>query len=462
MQKNIVKQIISLILSDLPLAEIEKKLDDYHDSDIAEALQGVSKEIRFKIYDLLGEEKTADIFSYYDRVEDFIEELDPEQAADIIEEMDSDDAMDILNELEEESKSEIIELMEEESQSRVRQIDAYEEDEIGSYISDNYIIINKNYTVPQAMSTLVSQAGEHDNIATLYVIDEESKYCGAITLRDLIVARKEDILWDLCMESYPFFYDSEKMSECILRIKNYAEESFPVLNATKTIVGVINAETIMDVVDEESKEDFAKFAGLSDSEDIDETTFSSIKKRIPWLIILLFLGFIVATVIGSFEGVIATLPAIVFFQSTILDMAGNVGTQSLAVTIRNISDGKMNKKDIRRTILKETRVSFINGLILGVIAFIFVIVFLAIRHQAIIIEDGYVFTDTVIVGGIISISLVFAMTLSGFVGTVFPLTLNKVGVDPAVASGPFITTINDVIAVLVYYGLTYILFISVL
>lgn len=457
MQKEFFEELKEIILSDLSAEELKDKLENYHSSDIADVLQNVAKEDRLRIYAQLSLDQTAEIFSFYDDVEKYIEELSPETAADILEAMNSEDAMDVLDELEDESKTEIIELMEADSKEKVKQLDAYDEDCIGRYMSDNFIVIDNRKTIKEAMATMVREAGEHDNIFTLYVVDEKNKFYGAINLRDLIVARKEDNLLDICMTSYPSFYDDELMKDCIGKLKDYAENSIPVLNRQNEILGVIPVDSIIDAAEEEMSDDYAKLGGLSESEDLDESILTSIKKRIPWLIILLFLGLVVSSVIGVFEGVIATLPVIVFFQSMILDMAGNVGTQSLAVTIRNLTDEEMKKK-VRKNVIKEIKIGFLNGLIISIIAFLFVLVFLAIRHQEIVSGDGFLWMDVLKVAGIIAFSLLLAMTLSSFVGTIFPILLNKMHIDPAVASGPFITTINDVVAVVVYYGLTYILF----
>lgn len=197
--------------------------------------------------------------------------------------------------------------------------------------------------------------------------------------------------------------------------------------------------------------------GLSESEDLDESTFLSVKKRIPWLIILMFLGLIISSVVGVFEGIISSLPAIVFFQSMILDMAGNVGTQSLAVTIRNISNG-IDEKDKKRSLFKEIRIGFINGVIIGIISFTFILLFLVIKKQEIVAGEGFLFLSSVKVSLIISFSLLLSMTISSLIGAIFPIILDKIHIDPAVASGPFITTINDIVAVVTYYGLVYLTF----
>lgn len=461
MPKEFFQELKDIILSkDLSNEEIIEKLENYHDSDVADALEGVSKEDRLKIYSIIGIERTAEIFAFYDDVEVYIEELSPELAADVLEKMDADEALEVLNELEDEDKTEIIGLMEDESKEAVQLIDAYDESMIGSYMTNNFISIKTGLTIKQAMNAMVNEAGEHDNIYRIYVVDEKNIYRGAIDLKDLITARKDDSLEDLIMESYPSFYDDELMSECIVKLRDYNESSIPILNHKNEILGVITNDILLDATEEEFEEDYSKLAGLSDAEELNESVFASIKKRIPWLVILLFLGLFVSTVVGAFEAVIAALPVMVFFQSMILDMSGNAGTQSLAVTIRNITSEELDDKGkTRKNIFKEILVGFLDGVLVGCVAFLFVLIYLAIRKPDIVSDGGYTFTNSLRVASIIGSSMIVAMTIAGLMGATIPLILKKLRIDPAVASGPFITTINDIIAVSIYYGLTYLLFI---
>ena len=354
--------------------------------------------------------------------------------------------------------------MEEDAQESIKKIDSYSEEMLGSYMTDNYISILNTPSIKTAMAEMIRKAGECDNIFTLYVINNDNQYIGAVTLKDLITSRKEDDFTRLIMTSYPFFYDDELMSKCIDRMKDYGESSLPVLNRKHEIVGVVTSDDIIEATEDEFEEDYAKFGGLTEEETVEEPVRLSIKKRIPWLIVLLFLGLLVSSVIGVFEAVIATIPVIVFFQSMILDMAGNVGTQSLAVTIRNLWDNpsEEEKKRQRKSVFKELKIGFINGILIGAISFVVVLAYLAITQQEIITGNGYLFTDTLLVGGIIGVSMLVALTLSSVVGTVFPILLSKMRIDPAVASGPFITTINDIVSVIVYYGLTFLLFMVIL
>ena len=461
MQKNFQNELLKIIHSNLSDEEKLYELENYHYSDIVDALELLEKEERFDIYKIFGAYKTAELFSFYDDPEEYIKELEPQFAAELLELMDSNDAVDVLNELDEEEKDMIIELMEEEAQELVKKIESYDEDLIGSYMSDNYISIPYNSTIKSAMSNMIASAGEHDNIYILYVVDEKNKLKGAIDLKDLITSRKDDVFEDLIMASYPSFYDDEIMSDCLEKIHDYSETSFPVISRDGELLGVLTLDSLIEATVDEFEDDYAKLGGLTEEEDIDESVFISIKKRIPWLIILLFLGLLVSSVVGAFEAVIAMVPVIVFFQSMILGMAGNVGTQSLAVTIRNISSDSFenDKKKQFKSIFKELRIGFSNGVLMGVISFVFVLLYLVLTKKEINIGVGYVFQDSLLVAGIISVSMLVAITLASIIGTIFPIILSKLKIDPAVASGPFITTMNDIVAVIVYYGLTYLLFI---
>ena len=464
MQKIYQGELLQVIQADLSKQEILERLENYHFSDIADALEQTATEKRLYIYSVLGLEKTAEIFSFYEYVEDYIKELSPEYAADLLECMHSDDAVAMLNKLDEDDKDKLIDLMEEDAQESIKKIDSYSEEMLGSYMTDNYISILNTPSIKTAMAEMIRKAGECDNIFTLYVINNDNQYIGAVTLKDLIISRKEDDFTRLIMTSYPFFYDDELMSKCIDRMKDYGESSLPVLNRKHEIVGVVTSDDIIEATEDEFEEDYAKFGGLTEEETVEEPVRLSIKKRIPWLIVLLFLGLLVSSVIGVFEAVIATIPVIVFFQSMILDMAGNVGTQSLAVTIRNLWDNpsEEEKKRQRKSVFKELKIGFINGILIGAVSFVVVLAYLAITQQEIITGNGYLFTDTLLVGGIIGVSMLVALTLSSVVGTVFPILLSKMRIDPAVASGPFITTINDIVSVIVYYGLTFLLFMVIL
>ena len=461
MQKEVLKEpkftedIVSIIRSGLGREQLIEKLSDYHEKDIAQSFAFLTREERKALYDTLGAEWISNIFSYIEEPQDYIEELGIDKLAEVINEMDSDDAVDLLEDIDQSVKAKLRPILDEDVKADIRLIHSYDEDEIGSLITTNFVCISKNLSIRQAMRELVRQAGENDNISTIYVVDASDTFCGAIDLKDLIVAREHDELDDLISYSYPYLLDHEKIADSIEKIKDYAEDSLPVLNSKRELIGILTAQDVIEAVDDEMGEDYAKLAGLTAEEDLKETTLESMKKRMPWLIVLLFLGMGVSTVVGAFEGVVAALPIVICFQSLILDMAGNVGTQSLAVTIRVLMDEDLAGKDKLHLVVKEMKVGFSNGLLLGVLALLCLGVYIKVFK-------GYTIYQAFMVSGCVGISLLVAMIISSLVGTMVPLFFHKIKVDPAVASGPLITTVNDLVAVVTYYGLAWVLLIQCL
>ena len=449
-----VEELIAIIRGNLSREELIDRLFDYHDNDIAEALELLTPEERKRLYSALGAERVAEIFAYLDDGDIYLKELSLKQQAKVISEMDSDDAVDILEEVDDDTKCKILGMLDKEASEDVRLLLSYDEDEIGSYMTTNLILIHNDLTVREAMRERVRQAGENDNISTIYVVDRQEQYYGAIELQDLIIAREHVELEDLISRSYPFVMDHEKISDCIEKIKDYAEDSIPVLLEDRSIGGIITAQDIVEVVDDEMGDDYAKLAGLTAEEDLNETTGESIRKRLPWLVILLFLGMVVSAVVGVFESVVAVLPIVMCFQSLILDMAGNVGTQSLAVTIRVLMDENLTTGQKVKLMFKEMKIGFFNGAILAVMALVFLGAYIHLFK-------GFTLGYSLMISACVGVSLVGAMVVSSLVGTLTPIFFKKVGVDPAVASGPLITTINDLVAIVVYYGLVAVVLIDI-
>ena len=455
-KRDYEKELICIIKSGEPPSVIRKKLEDYHENDIAAVWEELTKEEHLKLYKLLGNDTVSEIFTYLeDDVSRYLEELGLENAADILESMDADDAVDILDEMEDEKSSQLIRLMDEESRHDIGLIQSYGDDEIGSRMTTNFIVIKRGIMIQEAMKELVTQAADNDNISTIYVVDDSESFCGAIDLKDLIIARKFTSLEDLMTTSYPYVYAKETIDECFDRVRDYSEDSIPVLDYDKKILGVITAQDIVEVVDEEMGEDYARLAGLTAEEDLNEPLIESMKKRIPWLLVLLLLGLLVSSVVGIFEQGVSQLTLVICFQSLILDMAGNAGTQSLAVTIRVLMDENLTGRQKGQLMCKEMRVGAVNGLLLGLISLVFIGVYIAL-----IKGKGMWFGFAV--SACIGFSLMVAMVISSITGTVIPMFFHKIKIDPAVASGPLITTVNDLVAVVTYYGLTWVLLINVL
>ena len=247
----------------------------------------------------------------------------------------------------------------------------------------------------------------------------------------------------------------ELIDDCIEKLKDYSENSIPILDNDNKLLGVITSQSIVDLVDDEMGEDYAMFAGLTAEEDLKEPLKESMKKRLPWLLVLLALGTVVSSVVGVFEQVVSQLTIIMCFQSLILDMAGNVGTQSLAVTIRVLMDEKLSAKDKLHLTFKEMKVGTCNGALLGIMALVFLGAYIALFK-------GYAIGHAFLISGCVGISLLVAIVISSLVGTLVPILFHKIKVDPAVASGPLITTVNDLVAVVTFYGLSWLFLLKML
>ncbi|MBQ1314919.1 MAG: magnesium transporter [Erysipelotrichaceae bacterium] len=455
LQDENVKEIIELIKTIKQPRKLRRELENYHDNDISYALEGLTKEERLSLYQIIGLERTADVFSYLDDVDEYLSEINLNDAARIIEEMDSDDAVDVLEQIDDEFADKLVSLLTKKTSRDIRMIRSYDEDEIGSKMTTNYVSIPRTSTIKEAMKELVRQSEDNDNIDPIYVTDEKDQFYGEIPLKELIKARANANLENLIITEYPVIHDHEKIADALTYIREYAEQSIPVISEDNRLLGVLTAQDIIETVDEELSEDYAKLAGLTAEEDLNESLFDSMKKRLPWLGALLVLGMMVSSVVGIFEGVVAQIAIIVCFQSLVLDMAGNVGTQSLAVTIRVLMDEDVTVRQKWGLILKEVRVGFANGLLLGAASFLFIGLYVHFFK-------GYPWGFAFAVSFCVGVALLAAMLISSLVGTTVPMIFHKINIDPAVASGPFITTINDLVAVVSYYGLAWILLINVL
>lgn len=454
--RDYIEELRSILAS--PISNEEKKdlILQYHENDIAQMYDELDDIQREELYQILGKESIAEVILYADDVGEIVENMAPEVAADIIETMDADDAIDILEELDEDSRNEIIEHLDEDALEDINLIVKYDDDVIGSKMTNNYITIENYDTIKSAMKKVISQAADNDNVSTIFVVDAKDKLHGVLDLRDLIIAREGTDINSLIKTNYPFFNANESVEECIVRLKDYSLDSYPIVDDEMHLIGVITSTDVVEAVDDEMGEDYAKLAGLSEEDDIDSSVFKSAKNRLPWLIILLILGLAQAFLMTNFEKVVASLSVIVFFQTLVLGMSGNTGTQSLAVTIRMLSDEE-DKGKLFKAVFKELRVGFLNGLILAILAGGFVFGFLYFTNQG-VQQELFELTEAIKGASIVGASLLTAMTLSSCVGAIIPIFFKKINVDPAVASGPFITTINDLTALLIYYGLAALLF----
>lgn len=448
-------EIISVLRSNLAPKIKQERILAYHEKDIAAALEMLSPEERGRLYPVLDAKMTASILAYTESKAEYLSEISVPKRIAVLSQFEVTEAAACLRQMNRTDRTMLIDLMGDELKRQIMLLNSFDEDETGSRMSTNYITVPSGIGVRQAMNLLVEQAADHDNISTIYVLDGQGTFLGAIDLKDLIIARDGTPLQSIVMTSYPYVYASEQINDCLGRIKDYSEDSIPVLDADNKLIGVLTSQDITELVDDELGEDYAKLAGLSAAEDLNEPLKKSIRKRLPWLIILLGLGIVVSSVVGVFEGVVAQIPLLIAFQSLILDMAGNAGTQSLAVTIRVLMDEHISGRQKRCLILKEMRIGFANGLVLGILSFALIGAYLFVwKCQSVSMSFA--------ISACTGIALLFAMILSSLSGTAVPLLFRKLKVDPAAASGPFITTINDLIAVVTYYGLAWMLIVKLL
>ena len=447
-------EILQIIQDNPNASDITEALLDYHEKDIATALSELTAEQRQVFYNMIDVNMLADVLEYVDDLGIYLSELSDEKRVEILSTIDASVAVEYLEELDKQEFNEVSAMMPAEVQEEIALLSSFDKDEIGSRMTTNYIAILQTCSIRSAMNELVKQAADNDNVSTIYVVDENDIFVGAIDLKDLIRARAEIPLEEIIVTSYPFVYSDEPTDECIDRLKGYFEDSFPVLDRENKLLGVLTAQDLTLIVQDEIEDDYAKLGGLTQEDDVNESIFQSIGKRLPWLIVLFGLGLVVSSVVGVFDSVVAELPILVSFQSLILGMAGNVGTQSLAVTIRSLVDDDLTRREKLFWMGKEARIGLFNGSILGTVSLILIGLYLLLIKQI-------AFATAFSVSFCIGIALTLSMLLSSVFGTSIPIFFKKIKIDPAVASGPFITTINDLVAVVSYYGLAWLLLIGV-
>lgn len=318
------------------------------------------------------------------------------------------------------------------------------------YMTRDYVSVQEGASVREAMRSLVRQAGERENVSTIYVVDAAGILTGSIELARLIRAREGDALASVTERDVPAVNMGEDAAGCAARLRALGAEGAPVVDGMGRLRGALTAVELARIESGAMDEDYARLGGLTEGEDLCEPLRASIRKRLPWLLALLALGLVVSSVVGAFEQVVSRLPLIISFQSLVLDMAGNVGTQSLAVTIRVLTDRRAGRAQKLRLLAKETRVGAANGLALAVLSVAFIGLYLVLfKGQDAALALSVAFCT--------SVALAVSIVLSSAAGTVIPLVFDRLHIDPAVASGPLITTVNDLIAVVTYYGLAWLL-----
>lgn len=446
--KKKIKDTINYIYKSDNLLTIKEKCLAFHPADLSILFSKLDISAREKIYNALDSYELALLFSYLNNPIDYFEELDPKTVSNILENMEIDDVSVILNDIyDDELKSIYINNLNEETKKNLNYISKIGEDRVGSIISTNYISVETGIDVKEAMKKLVAQADEFEFIDPIFVT-KKGELVGEISLNDLIIARSPKLV-DEIMDDHIVSIDiNEPLAAATKTIRNYSLDVLPVTDNNR-LVGIITSDDAFEIFSDIADTKYGGLAGVS-TENLSEKSFlRRLLERLPWLIILLFIGVITSNLMGLFEEVIKQVTILVFFQTLIFDMAGNVGTQSLAVTIQRLVDSNIDKQEIKKHLKKEIRINIINSLFLMVIAFIVCSLFLTIY------KTSY---SIFLVSLVVSLSMGITIITSSFFGAILPILLSKLKVNPAVGSGPLITTLNDIIAILIYFSLAALLF----
>lgn len=412
-----------------------------HNYEQSEFYVSLADEDRTALYHILAPEEVSLFFDNLEiDDEDYdalFEQMDSRYAAEMIGRMQYDNSVDILNELPKAKVTTFLALMDQDDAREIRGLLNYEEDTAGGIMTTEFVSLSSLMTVREAMRHLKVVAPQSETIYYVFIVDETRKLVGIMSLRELIIADDDEYIGDIMNERVISVLVSDDQEEVAQIMRDYDFLALPVLDYQDHLVGIITADDIMDVIDEEASEDYSRLAGMSEIEKTTDSSFATAKKRLPWLIGLTFMGMITATMLTTFEDTLAQVAVLGAFIPIIGGMAGNTGTQSLAVAVRGIATGEIQSSSKVKLALRETGSGFISGIVCGII--LFAIISLLYGSPTL--------------GLIVSTSLMIAMTVATLSGTLVPLAMNRLGIDPAVASGPFITTANDIISLLIYFSL---------
>lgn len=437
--------------------QLKEKMLKYHDYEVSEALLEISVKDRLRAYKIFNSEELSNFISYMD-IEDAIslfDEMKPKDITDVIQELDIDDAVDLMLALPDLERAGYLKLMDEEHSSKISALFQYKEDTAGAIMTTSYIEVDVNDSVEQAMKKMITQAVEAETINVIYITNESHKLLGLMSLREMILARKGQLIKDVMNQRIVSVKTSLDQEDVAGIFKDYDFTTLPVVDHLNRMLGIITIDDIIDVIEEEATEDYSRLAAISDVDiDVDtETVWMSAKKRLPWLLILSVLGFATSMIIARFEDTITAVPTIALFMPMILGMAGNTGTQSLAVTVRGLNNNEFDSKsDIRKHLLREVGTGLLNGVIIGIILFIVTYLFLELTGN----DNALKITE------VVSLSIFASLAVATLFGALIPIVINSFKIDPAIASGPFVTMIIDILALSVYFTLATVLIINTL
>ena len=416
--------------------QFRKEFLTIHQYEQSEYFENTTNQNRQRIFEFLSPQEVSRFFNQLDiegkEYEILFDSMHAHYASEVLENMSTDNAVDILNELSNSKVASLLALMDNRVTDKIKKLLHYEEDTAGGIMTTEYISLDIGTSVKEALMLVKSQAPDAETIYVIYVVDTAGQLVGVLSLKDLIVANIDAHVEEVMIRRVVSVNVEEDQERVAQKMKDYDFIAMPVIDYQHHLVGIITIDDILDVVNEEADEDYSRLAGVSDTKSTDQSVFKK-----AWLIILTFLGMITATILGGFEDTLSQVALLAAFIPIISGMSGNSGTQSLAVSVRNISNGDIKEKSKLKIALKEAGSGLITGFVCAVILFLIIVI---IYRQPFL---------ALIVGA----SLTIAMTVGTLVGSMIPILMNKIHIDPAVASGPFITTINDIVSMLIYFGL---------
>ncbi len=414
-------------------------LADLHPADIADLLERMDQEHRGKILAVLNQDIASEVLTELDDAlkEDLLGQMDNTRIAELVNEMDSDDAADIVSELPTERVPEVLAHVEDENSEEIQELMHYPEDSAGGIMAKEYVAVNANRTVEEAINELREKREEVEEIYQVYVVDDFGKLVGVVTLKELILAKPYTRIKNI-MEDDIIAIESDMDQEAVAQIfEKYDLVSAPVVNRSHQLIGRITIDDVLDVINEETDEDIARIAGIGEVEILEESVLRIVKARIPWLIIAFFGEIVSAMVMKLHEATLDQIIAAAFFVPLVMAMGGSTGQQSSIIVVRGLSTGEINPRDIRRRLGREIRAALMNGLIIATLIFSIVLFWQKDSQFAIILSG----------------TLIVVILNASVFGAMVPFGFKKIGVDPALATGPFVATFNDVIGLLIYFSL---------
>ena len=433
-------ELISKILDFINSSDdnsILETLSNYHHADIAEIIEELNSEEATYIIKLLDSEKTSDVLMELDDDyrEKILKNLSIKEIAEEVEELDSDDATDIISELPVEKQKKVIsKIIDAEHKADIKELLKYDEDSAGGLMAKELIKVNENWTVTRCVKEMRSQASEVTRVHSVYVVDNDDILLGRLSLKDLLVANPKTKIRSIFKKNVDHVYDTDSAESVASTMQKYDLGAIPVVNKKKKLLGRITIDDIVDLIKEEAEEDYQLAAGILQDVDVDDTIFELTKARLPWLIVGLIGGICAAFVMVGFDEILIQNEILFYFTPLIAAMAGNVGVQSSAIIVQGLANDDI-RGSINNRLFKETLLSILNGVILAILLFLFI----------------YFWKGDTNIALALSVALVAVVIVAGIIGTFIPLFLNKRGIDPAIATGPFITTSNDIFGILIYF-----------